>query len=271
MMSDLIEDPQAHLFRGLLAVSTPCTPPNLKWKERAAAYGVFMAAAMLLFATGMPMGYVLPRGMALAISVTAGIAKLVYLFLVFPETARKAERASTVEPNPLRTMTSACSLLAKNAFAKRLACVLVFTGIGSAGYGVVLPPFMMGYLGYTRKDKLVLMCIAAASALVAFACLMGPLVRAFGQVRTLQFCLIASACVPLLTAACQDQLQLDVLTPLLVSPTVLAIPLFSALKSAVVSSQEQGLIQGAVASMSKAGGVVNKAQYVPSAEEFGWL
>ena len=25
--------------------------------------------------------------------------------------------------------------------------------------------FMMGYLGYTRKDKLVLMCIAAASAL----------------------------------------------------------------------------------------------------------
>jgi len=230
MMSDIIEDPQ----------------------ERAAAFGTFMAVVMVLFVAGMPLGYVIPRGVALAISVAAGMAKLAYLFVIFPETSRKAtQQQSPVQKNLLQTMVSACSLLSKNAFAKRLACVLVCSGIGSAGYGVALPPFMMGYLGYTRSNKLVLMCIAALSALVAFGVLLGPLVKVLGQVRTLQLCLAASAAVPLLTAVCQDQWQLGVLTPILVFPIVMSIPLVSALKSAVVSSRDQGLVQGAVASMTK--------------------
>ncbi|CAE7266133.1 griF, partial [Symbiodinium sp. CCMP2592] len=230
MMSDIIEDPQ----------------------ERAAAFGTFMAAVMVLFVAGMPLGYVIPRGVALAISVAAGMARMAYLFVIFPETSRKAtQQQSPVQKNPLQTMVSACSLLSKNAFAKRLACVLVCSGIGTAGYGVALPPFMMGYLGYTRSNKLVLMCVAAVSALVAFGVLLEPLVKVLGQVRTLQLCLATSAAVPLLTAVCKDQWQLGVLTPILVFPILMSIPLVSALKSAVVSSRDQGLVQGAVASMTK--------------------
>ena len=75
---------------------------NSVWKERAAAFGTFMAVVMVLFVAvplmhkgsargflswgaftfrlvgmkGMPLGYVIPRGVALAISVAAGMAPL---------------------------------------------------------------------------------------------------------------------------------------------------------------------------------------------------
>lgn len=51
------------------------------------------------------------------------------------------------------------------SFISRLAIVLVVTGLAGSGYAIIMPPFMMGYLGFQRKQKLVLAAAAGLSAL----------------------------------------------------------------------------------------------------------
>ncbi|CAE7870106.1 Tetracycline resistance protein, class A [Symbiodinium microadriaticum] len=244
VMADAIDDPQ----------------------ERAAAFGAFMAACMLLVGLVVPFGFILPSVWLIRVSVIAGTVKLVYLFFVFPESAKHKsfsplapeEEQSLVsgKMNPISSACSAFSLLNRNAFIARLAMVLVCAGLAASGYAIVMPPFMMGYLGYTRSNKLILVCAMAISALVSFTCLLGPAVKKCGQVRVLQHCLAASVIVPFLVAFCQEQWQLALICFLFAGPIALAVPLVQALKSMLVSPAEQGLVQGAVASMSKGAATV---------------
>eukprot|EP00435_Cladocopium_sp_Y103_P062931 s1069_g24.t1 len=234
IMSDSIEDPE----------------------ERAAAFGTFMACTMLMMGIVMPFGFLLPRSVALGVSVVCAVAKLIYLFLFFPETSQHANASSAPaltqeKANPLRSMKDAFSVISRNTFMLRLAVVLMVAGLGTSGYAIVFPPFMMGYLGFTRQQKLILFAAGAVSALVTFGCLLGPLVRRFGSVRVLRFSMAVAAFVPIAIALCQDQLQLTILTFITGGPLVMALPLVSALKSGLVKPTEQGLIQGAIASIGK--------------------
>jgi len=238
IMSDLIEDPE----------------------ERAAAFGTFMAVSMLLGGLVMPFGFLLPRSVALTVSVVVAVVKVFYLFLFFPETRQMkvqdgpelTERTQMrTQTNPFRSMSEAFQVLSRNTFMMRLAVVLIVSGFGASGYAIIMPPFMMGYLGFTRKQKLLLYVAAALSALVSFGLLLGPAVRHFGSVRVLRFSLLVNAFMPLAIALCQDQYQLTFLTFLTCGPLFMSLPLVSALKSALVKHSEQGLVQGAIASMSK--------------------
>ncbi|CAE7202810.1 tetA [Symbiodinium natans] len=242
IMADAIDDPQ----------------------ERAAAFGSFMAASGLLAGSVLPFGFILPSSWLIWVSLAAGAVKLMYLFCVFPESAKNVQTAnrprsssgSSSSLNPISSVSSALSLLNRNAFIARLAMVLVCAGLASSGYAIVMPPFMMGYLGYTRSNKLVLVCAAALSALISFTCLLGPAVKRCGQVRVLQYCLAASVFVPFLFAFCKEQWQLAAILFLFTGPIALAAPLVQALKSMLVSESEQGLVQGAVASMTKGAATV---------------
>eukprot|EP00913_Durusdinium_trenchii_P032248 g30193.t1 len=71
-----------------------------------------------------------------------------------------------------------------------------------------MPPFMMGYLGVTRKQKLCLAAAAGVSALVGFGLLMGPLVARFGPVRVLRMSLAIAAVVPLAISAAISSIAL---------------------------------------------------------------
>ncbi|CAK9067242.1 Nodulation protein NolO [Durusdinium trenchii] len=233
IMSDAIEDPE----------------------ERPAAFGSFMASVMLIIGIVMPFGFLLPRSVALAVSLGALCVKLLYIFLIFPETAKQAKdskpQLTAQEANPLHTAKHALEVLSKNFFISRLAVVLVVSGLAGSGYAIVMPPFMMGYLGVTRKQKLCLAAAAGVSALVGFGLLMGPLVARFGPVRVLRMSLAIAAVVPLAISVCQDQMQLTILVFFVAGPLIMSIPLVSALKSALVSPSEQGLVQGAIASITK--------------------
>ncbi|CAE7470263.1 tetA [Symbiodinium pilosum] len=229
-------------------------------KERATAFSNFMAASMVLVCTVLPLGFILPTSLLLWVSLSAGFVKLIYLFCVFPESVkRRRDEDDEDKPlllkggsfNPIASAWSALALLNSNAFISRLALVLVCAALAASGYAILMPPFMMGYLGFTRSEKLILVCSAALSALIAFTCLLGPAVKVFGQVRVLQLCLAASVVVPFFVAFSQEQWQLALITFLFVGPIGLAVPLVQALKSMLVSPVEQGLIQGAVASMTK--------------------
>ncbi|CAL1166368.1 unnamed protein product [Cladocopium goreaui] len=232
IMSDSIEDPE----------------------ERAAAFGTFMACSMLMIGVVMPFGFLLPRSVALVVSVVCAVLNLIYLFLFFPETSQHAKATSAAAQetaNPLRSMKDAFRVISRNTFMLRLAVVLMVAGLGASGYAIVFPPFMMGYLGFTRQEKLILFAAGAVSALVTFGCLLGPLVRRLGSVRVLRISMSIAAFMPIAIALCQDRVQLTILTFITSGPLFMAIPLVSALKSGLVKPSEQGLIQGAIASIGK--------------------
>merc|ERR1719174_2334642 len=85
-----------------------------------------------------------------------------------------------------------------------------------------------------------------------------------GDVRTYQMCLLGVAAKPALLCFCSEPWHVMVAVPPLVGFTFLQVPIISAIKSNLVSDSEQGLVQGALASL------VNMASAV-AAPIFGWL
>jgi len=201
----------------------------------------------------MPFGFLLPQEWALVASLAAGGIKLIYLFVLFPETSSQHSSTAEITPpqSPLVTCRRAIKVLTRNSFIAMFAMTLIISGLAGAGYAIVMPPFMTGYLGFKRVDKLALALAAAVSVMITFLGVLGPVVQQFGQVRALQFSLAASASCPFLAASCREQWHLIALAAVLAGPVVMSIPLVSALKSNLVAQDEQGLIQGAVASLGK--------------------
>eukprot|EP00747_Dinoflagellata_sp_TGD_P135234 gnl/TRDRNA2_/TRDRNA2_175434_c2_seq2.p1 gnl/TRDRNA2_/TRDRNA2_175434_c2~~gnl/TRDRNA2_/TRDRNA2_175434_c2_seq2.p1 ORF type:complete len:423 (+),score=37.84 gnl/TRDRNA2_/TRDRNA2_175434_c2_seq2:156-1271(+) len=234
LMSDLIPDP----------------------KERAGAFGMFIAVLMLIWGITMPFAFMLPRQYTLTVSVVAAALKLVYLFCVFPETATRtsiADEGSAVGRQGIcSTISFAFHVLTRHSFIFRMALVLTISGLASSGYAIIMQPFMIGYLGFSRMQLLSILSVAGTSMILTFLFLLGPLVARVGDVRVLQISLFAAAVFPAICARCSELWQMLVLVGLLAGPLALIIPVVSAIKSNLVSADEQGLVQGAIASIGKA-------------------
>mmetsp|Transcript_10087 Transcript_10087/g.14240 ORF Transcript_10087/g.14240 Transcript_10087/m.14240 type:complete len:218 (+) Transcript_10087:247-900(+) len=138
-----------------------------------------------------------------------------------------------------------------------MSSVLLIWGLGGAGYAVVLGPFLTGFLGCERKDFLIVGGLALASMLVAYVLLLGPMVRAVGDIRVLQLSLLASVTFPLCLTAVVNLQQFLLLITFFAGPIALAYPIVSAIKSNLVHKEEQGLVQGTVASIGKAAAVLS--------------
>ncbi|CAE8610231.1 unnamed protein product [Polarella glacialis] len=194
--------------------------------------------------------------------VAAGL-KVSFLFFMFPETAKLVEPeldsgdsdsrspGFPAAPDLIETARHAFRVLTRHSFIARMTMVLTMTGFAGSGYAIVMPPFMTGYLGFTRRDKLALFMSAAASVLITFLAVLGRLVSRFGSVRVLQMSLAAYVVFPVCCSACGREWHLVALVAIFAGPLCMAFPVVSAIKSNLVAQDEQGLVQGAIASIGK--------------------
>lgn len=220
-------------------------------EDRAAAFGIFIGVLMIVVGIVGPCGFLLPQKYTLVVSLVAAFLKLVYIFMVFPETAPKAVASSAQHSSFIDVVRQASRILTRNAFILRMALVLALVSLAGGGFAIVMPPFMTGYLGFTRRDKLIMMICAILSALVGFLGLLNPLITRFGSVRVLQMSLTSFIMFALVSPACTYKWHMWILTVLSFGPMLLALPVVTAIKSNLVRQSEQGLLQGSIASISK--------------------
>eukprot|EP00929_Paragymnodinium_shiwhaense_P039985 TRINITY_DN20918_c0_g1_i1.p1 TRINITY_DN20918_c0_g1~~TRINITY_DN20918_c0_g1_i1.p1 ORF type:complete len:506 (-),score=72.09 TRINITY_DN20918_c0_g1_i1:443-1960(-) len=235
IMSDIIVDPQ----------------------ERAAAYGLFLTSVMILSGAVAPLSFFLPRETAMVVTLCAGAAKVLYLFVVFPETRPRPSSSptrgkSSPSPSFFAAVGPAYRVLTRNSFIIRVATVLVLSGLAASGYNIVMSPWLTGYLGFKREDTFVLFVGATSSVLIWFAAPLGWLVRAFGDIRVMCFSQFVATLFPVACSLCSTQLGFVLVASALAGPLMLIVPVVTAIKSNLVEDSEQGCIQGFVASVGKA-------------------
>jgi len=149
------------------------------------------------------------------------------------------------------TVRLACRVLTRQSFIFRMACILMLTGLGSSGYAIVVPPFMTGYLGFERIHKLMLFVAMGISMAFTFALILRPLTRNLGEIRVLQISFASSALVPIFCTMCTQIWHLVLLVGIFTGPCTVSYPVVMAIKSNLVAADEQGLVQGAIASIGK--------------------
>lgn len=228
-------------------------------EERAAGFGMFIAVLMLLACFSMPLGYILPRQPAVVGSLVFAALKIAYLLMVFPETlspeaklaaASKQGRSQSLA-GFLSTVKCSFQILTRNSYISRMACLLSLSGLGGAGYGICMGPFMTGYLGFSRIDQLYLGVASFASIIFTFLFVSPVLTTRLGEMRTLQVGLTANVAFPLCIARCSAVWHLVVCGFVLSGPIFLQIPVISAIKSNLVGKDEQGLMQGTIAAIGR--------------------
>mmetsp|Transcript_66491 Transcript_66491/g.187296 ORF Transcript_66491/g.187296 Transcript_66491/m.187296 type:complete len:463 (+) Transcript_66491:75-1463(+) len=229
--------------------------------DKAAAFGVFFVVMGLVGAIVLPIGFIMPPLWALAVTLVAIVLKLLYLFFAFPETAPASaqDRSSFLEVAHVTFR-----VLTRNNFIFRMSAILALSALGGSGYAILGPLYMNGYVGVKRSDTLVLALVAGVSVLAMFAVALGPLVARVGEVRVLQISMVASTVFPLLWPACTEVWHLCVLFGLFTGPLVLSVPVVISIKGKLVAEDELGLVQGAMASISKLMATLGLAF-------FGWL
>lgn len=220
-------------------------------EERAGAFGLFMGVLMIVSGIAMPIAYLVPRRFALYVSLIAYASRLTYLFTAFPETISATASADDRE-GVMATAKSAFRLLTRHSFIFRMSTVLAVSGLASSGFVIVMPPFMTGYLGFERIHQLYMFMACGASMMISFLCVLGPLTARFGDVKVLQISLSTAVAFPVLCGFCTEIWHLIFLMAIFSGPLCLCYPVVMAIKSNLVAQDEQGLVQGAVASIGKA-------------------
>jgi len=216
-------------------------------KSRLAGFCVLYATYLSTSGVVEPVAGMIPAKTAVVISATTCAAKLAFAFATMPETApldlpcRRAQ-------GPTAAIRDAYALFRRNAFISRMAVVMVTSGISAAGLSTILAPYITAYLGVTKLEAARLMATSGFSVLVCLALLLRPLVIAFGEVGALRAILAIAAVYPALLARCSEVRQLFAIMALLAGPMGLLFPVISAIKSNLVGEEDQGLLQGAIAS-----------------------
>jgi len=144
-----------------------------------------------------------------------------------------------------------------------MACIALIGGVSSVGTGLVVQPYLTSFIGMKRQEMSGLFAVIITSVLVTLGLVAKPLTTYCGDVRTYQLCLLCVALMPAGLCLCAEPCHVMVLMGLLMGPVVLQIPIISAIKSNLVSDEEQGLVQGALAAL------VNMASAL-AAPIFGW-
>jgi len=218
--------------------------------EKAAAFGILFVVILMTSGVVVPVGFLMPYGFALAVTLCAAVGKVVYLFAVFPETAPFADSGQK-HGGFAETVSLAYRVLTRHTFIFRMCVILAFFGFGTSGYVIVFPLFMTGYMGFRKADNMVLVLVGMSSVLLTFMTSLGPLVARLGEVRVLRASFLAAVAFPLLCMACTEIWHLCALVAILAGPLMLAVPIVISIKGKLVAQDEQGLVQGSMASLSK--------------------
>lgn len=129
-----------------------------------------------------------------------------------------------------------------------MALVFVLSGQALVGLITVAKPYLTSYLGVNRPVGARIAFVSGTSVVISIIVGLKPLVARYGEVRAMQICLGFLAALPLVYCACSEVWHIFVLVALFSGPMVLQFPIITAIKSNLVNEEEQGLMQGTLAS-----------------------
>jgi len=220
----------------------------VKPTDRAPAVAVIMGGTVTAFCAVLPFAAMMPPIILVCISGTFAVMKLAYLHLIFPETNTSRIKAKSWEVTI--APCTALAVLSRHSFICRMTLIVIFSGLSQAGMNTILMPYLTGYVGFKRSDfvPLVLGCVPAG--LVAYAGYLRPLIEHAGQVITLRICLALTVAFPALCLGCNSSLGFIIVCSIVSGPMAMLTPTISGIKGSLVSREEQGVVQGAIAAIT---------------------
>mmetsp|Transcript_31770 Transcript_31770/g.73755 ORF Transcript_31770/g.73755 Transcript_31770/m.73755 type:complete len:469 (+) Transcript_31770:62-1468(+) len=232
---------------------------------RVVAVSTLLALTLAMALVSLALGALLPITVCFALALTAGAVKLFFYFAFFPETlAAPTSQAMRQRQGPVGALRAALQVLTANAFIFRMACTAAIGSVSTMGTGLVAQAYLTAYIGMRRQELAELSVVMGASVVVTVTGLARPLVECFGDVRTYQLSLIGVAVLPAGFCLCSEPWHVMLLCGLFTGPMILQFPTVTAIKSNLVGDAEQGLMQGALASLLNAASAA-------AALGFGWM
>jgi MFS transporter, DHA1 family, tetracycline resistance protein len=222
------------------------SPPE----KRAANFGLIGVAFGLGFIAGPAVGGLLGEtNLRLPFMVCAGLTFLNFLFglLVMPESLRRENRRAInwTQMNPVGALRAVWRYRAVAAMVP----VFLATQIAQQGLQSVWVPYTTYRYGWGVSQ--VGASLAVVGLLFAFSqgALVRPVVARFGEVRTLIIALVVAVLGMVLFGLASEGWMMYVVTALYCAGLGLLNPSIQGLMSRAVAPNEQGLLQGAVASV----------------------
>jgi len=216
--------------------------------HRAPAVAVVIGGVVTAACVVLPFAALLPPITLVCLSGTFAVVKLLYLHYIFPETNVSRTKARNWEA--ALAPCTAFAILSRDSFIFRMTLVLVFSGLSQAGLNTILMPYLTGYVGFKRSDFLPLMLVCVPAGILAYAGYLRPLIEHAGQVITLRICLALTVAFPALCLSCTSALGFIVLCSIVCGPMTILSPTISGIKGSIISQEEQGVVQGAIAAIT---------------------
>merc|ERR1711879_783379 len=150
---------------------------------RGVAMSVTIALVLIVCLSCMGLTAVLPVSISFYVALIAATVKLVFYFTLFPETVAAKSDSSWNRQSPAGAVRAAFRLITKNDFILRMAWVAMIGAISSVGSGIVIQPYLTGYIGMDHKQLSGLMSIVIVSVLLTLGPLAKPITEHCGDVR----------------------------------------------------------------------------------------
>jgi len=240
-------------FTTVFAYMADITPPE----QRARAYGLIGAAFSAGFVAGPLIGGVLgeygPRVPFWAAAAMSGVAFL-YGWLVLPESLAPENRMafSWTRANPF----GALRLLRSHTELTGLAAVTFLLHFSHHVFSAVFVLYAGYRYGWSASEVGMVLALAGALDMVVQGLLVGPLVKRWGDRRTMLFGLLGGAVGLVSLGLAGNGLAFT----LAILPNALwgfAMPTLQSLMTRLVSESEQGQLQGANMSVASIAGIVS--------------
>ena len=223
-------------------------------EHRVGAFAAIIAAFSLGFVAGPAVGATLaPADAAAATFAIASACALLTLFGVpesrSPEARRRGARRAAPRPaDALLSLRRSAALLGSRGLFVRLALCMAIASIVSESVGDVLVQYLQLVAGFTTKDQGLLFVVIGACNLVVQGLLLPPLARRLGEVALLRGGLLLSAVEHAMLSVARTRGQ--ALAAVAVGSFAgVAWPAVGAIKANNCGPDEQGLVQGALASL----------------------
>lgn len=247
-------------FTAVFAYMADITEPE----KRARAYGLIGAAFSAGFVAGPALGGVLGEfGPRVPFWAAAGMSALAFLYglVVLPESLPKERRMafSWARANPF----GALRLLRSHPELSGLAVVNFLLYFAHHVFSAVFVLYAAVRYGWGALEVGALLAMVGALDMVVQGVLVGPVVKRFGDRRTMVFGLAAGA----VGIICMGLAPTGLLFVLAMFPNALwglAMPTLQSLMTQRVSEREQGQLQGANNSVASIAGVASPLF-------FGWV
>lgn len=247
-------------FTAVFAYMADITAPE----QRARAYGLIGAAFSAGFVAGPALGGVLGEfGPRVPFWAAAGMSALAFLYglVVLPESLPKDRRMafSWARANPF----GALRLLRSHPELSGLSVVNFLLYFAHHVFSAVFVLYAAVRYGWGALEVGALLAMVGALDMVVQGVLVGPVVKRFGDRRTMVFGLAAGA----VGITCMGLAPTGLLFVLAMFPNALwglAMPTLQALMTQRVSEREQGQLQGANNSVASIAGVASPLF-------FGWV